>query len=116
VGGGLGLGGSVAGASGAAIAGVVIGGLAIGVAIGTALRHFFGEARAVSAEEAADQGALILRKARAEIAAEQGSPVTPAQARQLFDSYAANLQDLGFTQDANGQWRRERSFTERLLG
>lgn len=68
------------------------------------------------AEEAAVEGALILRKARARIEEEQGSPVTRAQARQLFDSYAANLLELGFTQDANGQWRRERSTVERLLG
>lgn len=103
-------------ASGAAIAGVVIAGLAIGVAIGTALRKLFGEARAVRAEEAAVEGALILRKARAAVEAEQGRPVTRTQARQLFDSYAANLVELGFTQDANGQWRRQRSTLERILG
>lgn len=95
---------------------MVIAGLAIGAAIGTALRKIFGEARAVRAEEAAVEGALILRKARAKIEAEQGSPVTQAQARQLFDAYAANLLKLGFTQDARGQWRRERTRVERILG
>lgn len=100
----------------AAVAGVVIAGLAIGAAIGTALRKLFGEARAVRAEEAAVEGALVLRRARAALEAQQGTPVTQAQARQLFDAYAANLMKLGFTQDARGQWRRERSAVERLLG
>lgn len=103
-------------AGGAAVAGVVIAGLAIGVAIGTALRKLFGEARAVRAEEAAVEGALVLRKARAAVEAELGRPVNQAEARKLFDAYAANLIKLGFTQDARGQWRRERTRVERFLG
>jgi acyl-CoA synthetase (NDP forming) len=98
------------------VAGVVIAGLAIGAAIGTALRKLFGEARAVRAEEAAVEGALVLRKARAALEAHTGRPVTQAEARKLFDAYAANLMQLGFTQDANGQWRRQRSTIERILG
>ena len=89
---------------------------AIGAGIGTALRKLFGEARAVRGEEAAVEGALILRKARAAIEAETGRPVTQAQARQLLDAYEANLMQLGFTQDARGQWRRERTTIERILG
>jgi len=106
----------VGGASALAVAGVVIAGLAIGAAIGTALRKLFGEARAVRAEEAAVEGALVLRKARAAVEAEQRKPVTQAQARQLFAAYEAQLQELGFTQDARGQWRRERTSIERALG
>lgn len=98
------------------MAGVVIAGLAIGAAIGTALRKLFGEARAVRAEEAAVEGALILRKARAKIEAETGRAITQAEARKLFDAYAANLMQLGFTQDSRGQWRRERTTIERVLG
>lgn len=104
------------GASALAIAGVVIAGLAIGAAIGTALRKIFGEARAVRAEEAAVEGALVLRRARAAVEQEQGRAVSRAQAKQLFDAYAAQLVQLGFTQDSNGQWRRERSTIERILG
>lgn len=99
-----------------AVAAVVIAGLAIGVAIGTALRKLFGEARAVRAEEAAVEGALVLRKARAAVEAEQGRPVSQVQARQMFDAYTAHLQQLGFVQQANGQWHRPRSAVERFLG
>jgi len=98
------------------VAGVVIAGLAIGAAIGTGLRKLFGEARAVRAEEAQEEGGRLLRKARAAIEAEQGRPVTPAQARQMFDAYTANLTKLGFVQQANGQWHRPRSRLERILG
>ena len=42
--------------------------------------------------------------------------MTQAEAKKMFDAYAANLMQLGFTQDARGQWRRERSAIERLLG
>lgn len=98
------------------MAGVVIAGLAIGVAIGTGLRKAFGTARAVRAEEAAVEGALILRRARAAVEKEQGRPVTAVQARQMFDAYTVQLQDLGFEQDENGQWYRPRSAVERLLG
>lgn len=95
---------------------MVIAGLAVGAAIGTALRKLFGEARAVRAEEAAVEGALLLRKARAKVEAELGRAVTPTEARKLFDAYAENLRRLGFTQDARGQWRRERTRIERVLG
>lgn len=98
------------------MAGVVIGGLAVGAAIGTALRKLFGEARAVRAEEAAVEGAIVLRRARAALEAELGRSVTQAEARKLFDSYAANLVKLGFVQMANGQWHRPRSAIERILG
>ena len=37
-------------------------------------------------------------------------------ARQMFEAYEAQLTRLGFTQDARGQWRRERTGIERLLG
>lgn len=103
-------------ASGAAVAAVVIGGLAVGLALGTALRKVFGEARAVRAEEAAVEGALVLRRARAAIADELGRELTQPEVRKLFDSYAANLIELGFERDAKGQWFRPRSAVERLLG
>lgn len=106
----------MAGAGGAAVAGVVIAGLAVGVAIGTALRKVFGAARAVRAEEAAVEGALVLRRARAALEAKLGRSVTSVEARQMFEAYEAQLEKLGFTQDANGQWRRERSAVERFLG
>lgn len=98
------------------MAGVVIAGLAIGVAIGTGLRKAFGVARAVRAEEAAVEGALILRRARAAVAKEQGFPVTAVQARQMFDAYTVQLEKLGFEQDDNGMWHRPRSAVERFLG
>jgi len=100
---------------GAAVAGVVIGGLAIGLAIGTALRKLFGAARAVRAEEAAVEGALVLRKARAKVEQQLGRGLTQLEAQKMFAAYEANLVKLGFTQDANGQWRRERSAIERFL-
>lgn len=103
-------------ASGVAIAAVVIGGLAVGVALGTALRKVFGEARAIRAEEAAVEGALVLRRARAALEDELGRPLTQTEVRKMFDSYAANLVQLGFEQQANGQWYRSRSAIERLLG
>lgn len=95
---------------------MVIGGLAVGVAIGTALRKVFGEARAVRAEEAAVEGALVLRRARAALELELGRSLTSSETRQMFDAYAAQLEQLGFEQQANGQWVRTRSSIERLLG
>lgn len=103
-------------ASAATIGAVVIGGLAVGAAIGYGLRKAFGEARAVRAEEAAVEGALVLQQVRHDYEAEKGRPVTQAEAKKMFQAYAANLQQLGFTQDERGQWRRERSAFERLLG
>ena len=103
-------------ASAATVAAVVIGGLAVGAAIGYGLRKAFGEARAVRAEEAAVEGALVLRQIRERYEAEKGRKVTAAEAKKMFASYAANLEELGFTQDDNGQWRRERGALERLLG
>jgi hypothetical protein len=94
----------------------VIAGLAVGVAIGTGLRKLFGEARAIRAEEAAVEGALLLRRARAKVEQELGRSVTPAEAKKMFAAYEANLVLLGFEQDDNGQWHRPRSAVERLLG
>lgn len=113
---GTGLATTVGAASAATVAAVVIGGLAVGAAIGTGLRKLFGEARAVRAEEAAVQGAIVLRQVREAYEAEVGRPVTQAEAKKMFNAYAANLMQLGFTQDARGQWRRERSALERFLG
>ena len=98
------------------MAGVVIGGLAIGALIGTGLRLSFGEARAVRAEEAAVQGALVLRDARRQVEAKTGRPISAPAAKAMFEEYELQLSQLGFTQDANGQWRRERGAVERLLG
>ena len=95
---------------------MVIGGLAVGVAIGTALRKLFGTARVVRAEEAAVEGALVLRRARAALEADLGRAVTPTEARQMFEAYEAQLERLGFEQQANGQWVRTPSSIERLLG
>jgi len=106
----------VGAASGVAIAAVVIGGLAVGAALGTALRKVFGEARAIRAEEAAVEGALVLRRARAALEDELGRPLTQPEVRKMFAAYEANLVRLGFEQDANGQWRRTRTSIERLLG
>jgi len=88
----------------------------VGVAIGTALRKIFGEARAVRAEEAAVEGALVLRRARAALEAELGRRLTQPEVKKMFNAYAAQLVQLGFTQDARGQWKRERSAVERFLG
>lgn len=98
------------------MAGVVIGGLAIGAAIGTGLRKLFGEARAVRAEEAAVEGAIFLRNARAKTEAALGRSLTQPEVRKMFDAYAAHLMSLGFVQQANGQWHRPRSRIERILG
>lgn len=98
------------------MAAVVIGGLAVGLAIGTALRKVFGEAKAVRAEEAAVEGALILRRARAALEDELGRPLTQTEVKQMFKAYEANLVQLGFEQQANGQWYRPRSALERILG
>ena len=95
---------------------VVIGGLAVGAAIGTALRKIFGEARAVRAEEAAVEGALVLRRARAALEDELGRSLTQPEVKKMFNAYTANLMQLGFVQDTNGQWYRPRSAVERLLG
>lgn len=86
------------------------------MAIGTALRHYFGEARAVRAEEAAAQGGIALMHTRQDLEAELGRALTPAESKKLFQAYEAQLAELGFTKDANGQWRRTRSAIERLLG
>ncbi len=94
----------------------MIGGFAVGVAIGTALRRAFGEARAVRAEEAATEGALVLRRARAALEDELGRSLTQPEVQKMFMAYTAQLVQLGFTQDARGQWRRERSAIERILG
>lgn len=106
----------LAGAGAGAVAGVVIGGLAVGVLIGTALRKAFGTARAVRAEEAAVAGALTLRNTRAQLEAQLGRPLNQTEARALFNEYAAQLVELGFQQDAKGQWFRPRSTLERILG
>lgn len=95
---------------------MVIGGLAVGAAIGTGLRHFFGEAKAVRAEEAAVEGALVLRQVRADTETQLGRRLTAAETKKLFRAYEANLVALGFSQQANGQWARTRSAVERLLG
>lgn len=108
--------GTVAGASAAAVAGVVIGGLAVGLLIGTGLRKAFGEAKAVRAEEAAVQGALVLRQTRAQLEAQLGRKLKPTETKALFSEYTRQLQQLGFTQDDNGQWIRKRSALERLFG
>jgi len=70
----------------------------------------------VRAEEAAVEGALILRRARAALEDELGRSLRPAETRQMFDAYTAQLEQLGFEQQANGQWVRTRSSIERLLG
>lgn len=98
------------------MAAVVIGGLAAGAAIGIALRHFFGEARAIRAEEAAVQGALALRETRADLEAELGRSLTADERKKLFAALEANLVRLGFTRNAVGQWERKRGAVERLLG
>jgi hypothetical protein len=111
-----GIGGAAAGASVAATAAVVIGGLAAGALIGIALRHYFGEARAVRAEEAADAGAKALLETRRTLEARLGRRLTAAEAKKLFRAYEANLAQLGFTQDAGGRWSRQRSGLEKFLG
>jgi len=111
-----GAGASLAGAGAAATAAVVIGGLAVGALIGTGLRLAFGTARAVRAEEAAVEANLAVRRARGEVEQRLGRKVNAAEARAMFDAAAAHLQELGFVQQANGQWHRPRSAVERLLG
>lgn len=106
----------LAGAGAGAIAGVVIGGLAVGLLIGTGLRKLFGTAKAVRAEEAAVQGALVLRNTRAQLEAQLGRKLNATEAKALFQEYTQQLRGLGFIQDAQGMWYRPRSFTERLLG
>ena len=108
--------GTIGGASAAAVAGVVIGGLAVGLLIGTGLRKVFGEAKAVRAEEAAVQGALVLRSTRAQLEGQLGRKLKPNETRALFSEYTTQLQRLGFTQDDNGQWIRKRSLAERFFG
>ena len=98
------------------MAGVVIAGLAIGAAIGTGLRLAFGEARAVRAEEAATQAALILREQRAILEQQLGRAVNRTEAKKMFAALEANLEDLGFEQNENGMWFRPRSTVEKLLG
>lgn len=105
-----------AGASAAAVAGVVIGGLAAGALIGTGLRLAFGEARAVRAEEAAVEGALVLRRTRAQLEQQLGRRLTSAESRKLSAAYLAQLEELGFRQDTQGRWHRPRSAIERFLG
>lgn len=95
---------------------MVIGGLAAGALIGTALRHFFGEARAVRSEEAADAGAQALLETRRALEARLGRRLTAPEAKKLFRAYEANLQQLGFTQDGGGRWSRQRTGLERFLG
>ena len=112
----VGAAGTVAGAGAAAVAGVVIGGLAVGLLIGTGLRKLFGTAKAVRAEEAAVQGALVLRQTRAQLEAQLGRPLRAPETRALFAEYAGQLQRLGFQQDANGMWFRPRGAVERFLG
>lgn len=106
----------MAAASAATVGAVVIGGLAVGALIGTALRQAFGTARAVRAEEAAAAGGLALHRVRVAIEARTGRPISAPASKALFQEYEAQLRQLGFTQDARGQWRRERSALERFLG
>ncbi len=94
----------------------MIAGLAIGAAIGTALRKIFGEARAVRAEEAAVQGALVLRDVRRQVEAKTGRPISREAAKAMFQEYEDQLLELGFEQQPNGQWYRPRSAVEKLLG
>lgn len=88
----------------------------MGAAIGTALRKLFGEARAIRAEEAAVEGALLLRRARAKTEAALGRSLTQPEVKKMFQAYEANLVQLGFEKSANGQWHRPRSAVERILG
>mgnify|MGYP006887590001 CR=1 FL=1 len=69
------------------------------------------------AEEAAVEGALILRRARARLSEELGRELTRSELGKMFDSYTANLELLGFQQQpGTGQWFRPRSSLERILG
>jgi hypothetical protein len=90
--------------------------LAVGALIGYELRQFFGEARAVGAEEAAVQGALALRDVRRQIETKTGRPISQPAAKALFQEYEAQLEELGFVKNSFGQWYRPRSAVEKLLG
>lgn len=94
----------------------MVAGLAIGAAIGTAMRKVWGEGRAISAEETAVEGALMLRKARAAFEEEVGRPITAAEAQKFYRAYEAQLVLNGFDRKPNGQWYRPRTAVERLLG
>jgi len=98
------------------VAAVVIGGLAAGALIGTLLRRQFGEARAVRAEEAGVQSALVARQVREQLQEQLGRPLTAAERKKLFAAHEAQLAALGFQQDAGGRWSRPRGAIERLLG
>jgi hypothetical protein len=53
---------------------------------------------------------------RDQLTQQLGRPLTQPEVKKLFRSYEANLVELGFEQDDNGQWVRTRSSIERLLG
>ncbi len=54
--------------------------------------------------------------ARQDLERDLGRPLTAAEVKKLFRAYEAQLEGLGFEQDAHGQWYRPRSAVERLLG
>lgn len=68
------------------------------------------------AEEAAVQGALVLRDVRAQVEGRTGRPISQPAARAMFEEYENQLRALGFQQQSNGQWFRPRSALERILG
>ena len=84
--------------------------------IGTLLRKGLGEARAVRAEEAATKAQQALLATRRQLQDQLGRKLTAAENKKLFAALLANLQQLGFTQDAAGRWTRGRSALERFLG
>lgn len=94
---------------------MVIGGLAVGAAIGTGLRHLFGEARAVRAEEAGVQVMLMLRQVREDTEAQLGRELTTAERKKMFSAAEQQLAALGFKKTATG-WSRPRSAVERFFG
>jgi hypothetical protein len=53
---------------------------------------------------------------RAHAEQQLGRHLTQPEVKKLFRAYEANLVELGFEQQDNGQWVRTRSSIERLLG
>lgn len=77
------------------------------------LRKFAGGA--MRKQDAAVQGALALREARAEFKRQTGKEVSQREAREMFDAYAVQLAKLGYTTNAAGVPQYNRSAADRFL-
>ena len=88
-------------------------GVAAYLATRAVLRHFAGSAK--RAQEAAVEGALALREARAEYTRQMGKAPSQPELRSMFDAYAVQLNKLGYITNAAGVPQYNRSKAQQFL-